>query len=115
MSDVTLYALAAHAAGDFLLQTDRQAAEKFDDPAVRTEHVAVYTSCFAPVAMAADWNQRGTLAFVVTLFGTHFVIDSQRWADDSEAFPTFSVWRDQALHVVALAVAVALAEVVNDD
>lgn len=99
-----LYVLAAHAAGDFPLQTDRMAAEKFERPRVRAEHVAVYTAAFLPVVLASDMSRRGQWVFLATLAGTHFVIDSRRWND---AVP---IWFDQALHAVCLAVATALGE-----
>ena len=100
----TLYALASHAAGDFPLQTDAMAAEKFDNRLVRARHVAVYTASFIPALLTTEWNKRQAAAFLGTIAATHFVIDSRRWND---AVP---IWYDQALHVIALAVATSLAE-----
>lgn len=103
----SLYALASHAAGDFPLQTDEMAAEKLDDPRVRARHVTVYTLTFVPVALLEGWSLRRALAFLAVIWLTHFGIDSRRWND---AVP---IWYDQALHVIALAVAFALSGVVD--
>jgi len=99
-----LYALASHAAGDFPLQTDWMAENKFDSPVARAVHVAVYTSAFVPLAFGGSWTRQQATAFLTTLAATHMAIDSRRWND---AVP---IWFDQALHVIALAVAVAVAD-----
>lgn len=107
MSDtdrLPLYALAAHAAGDFPLQTSWMAKNKFDSRVVRAVHVAVYTVAFIPVAIASEWTKRQSAMFLGTLAATHFAIDTRRWND---AVP---IWFDQALHVIALAVSFALAD-----
>lgn len=101
----SLYALASHAAGDFPLQTDEMAAEKFDNPRVRAEHVSVYTASFLPFTLAAGFTHRQKAVFLTVLWGSHFVIDSRRWND------SVPIWFDQALHVISLALAVALTEV----
>lgn len=109
MSDrTTLYALAAHAIGDFVTQTDWMANRKLESSVARAVHVAVYTTTFVPVALSASWSRRQTVVFLGTIATTHFVIDSRRW---SSAIP---IWRDQALHLVSLALAAALADWVGD-
>ena len=105
-----LYALAAHAAGDWPLQSDQMATEKFDDPKTRAKHIGVYTLSFLPVAMASDWDSRGKAVFLLTIAGTHFAIDTRRWVENYEAFPTRALWFDQAFHLIAIAVAFALAD-----
>ena len=110
---VGLYALAAHAAGDFPLQTDRMAAAKVDDSVVRAEHVSVYTAAFVPVAVAADFSARQGAVFFAGIWATHFVIDSRRWKEPTEGFEAFPVWFDQALHLIALAVVFALTVVID--
>jgi len=110
---IGLYALASHAAGDFPLQTDRMASKKFDSPSVRASHVAVYTISFLPVVFAADWNQKASAAFLLSIFGSHFVIDTRRWKENTDEFPTFSIWFDQALHLIALALSMALASKIS--
>ena len=103
-SPPTLSLLAAHAAGDFPLQTDRMAKEKFNSYRVRAAHVAVYTLGFVPVVAMTDWTLRQSAAFLAALATTHYAVDSQRWND---AAP---VCYDQALHVIALAMAAFLAD-----
>jgi len=103
-SPPTLSLLAAHAAGDFPLQTDRMAAEKFDSRRVRAAHVAVYTLGFVPAVLASDWTVRQSVAFLATIASTHYAVDSRRWND---AVP---IWYDQALHVIALALAAFFAD-----
>lgn len=99
-----LYALAAHAAGDFPLQTDWMAENKFNSRAARAVHVAVYTASFIPVVIASGWTAQQSATFLGTLAASHFAIDSQRWND------TVPIWFDQALHVIALAVSFAVAD-----
>lgn len=101
---IPLYALAAHAAGDFPLQSDWMAANKFDSRKARAVHVAAYTAAFIPVAIASGWTNRQSVAFLGTLATTHFAIDSRRW---NENVP---IWFDQALHIVSLALSFALAD-----
>ena len=103
-----LYALAAHAVGDFPLQTDWMAESKLDSRVVRCVHVAVYTAAFIPVVIASRWTTRQSSTFLATVAATHFAIDSRRWND---AVP---IWYDQALHVIALAVAFLLADHTQD-
>ena len=105
-----LFAIASHAAGDFPLQSDRMAAEKFDSRPVRAAHVATYTLAFVPTVIAAGWGPRRSLAFFTTLATSHFTIDSRRWAEQREGFKTRPVWFDQALHLIALAIAVGVVE-----
>lgn len=107
---VPLYAFAAHAIGDWPLQSDRMAAEKLDNPRVRAEHVAVYTASFLPVALAADWDRRGMVVFLGSVAGSHYVIDSRRWKEPVEGFESRPIWFDQVFHVVAIAAAVFLAD-----
>ena len=104
----TLYALACHALGDFPLQTGHMAREKLDDATVRAKHVSVYTASMVPFALATDWGATQRCVFLVTIWGSHFVIDSGRWNDE------VPIWFDQALHIIALAVSVALTEVVEE-
>lgn len=60
--------------------------------------------------MATDWDAKGKVAFVVSLAGSHYVVDSKRWKENFDSFPTRSIWFDQMFHVIALAVSVFLAE-----
>lgn len=109
----SLLALASHVAGDFPLQTNRMASEKFENSQVRAEHVSVYTASFLPFTVAMDWTNRQRATFLCLLWGSHFVIDTRRWAENYEGFPTRSLWFDQAFHIIALALAVVLTEVIE--
>lgn len=80
------------------------AANKLDSRLARAVHVLVYTLSFVPFVRSTEWSSRQTGAFLVTLATTHFAIDSKRWKD------TAPFWFDQALHVIALAVSVAIAD-----
>ncbi|MDF9748425.1 DUF3307 domain-containing protein [Natrinema salsiterrestre] len=104
--------LAAHAAGDFPLQTDWMASRKFDSRLARAAHVTVYTAAFLPAARRTDWSRRRTATFLAFLWASHFLVDSRRWYENRDGFPTRALWFDQALHLIALAVAL---EVANDD
>jgi hypothetical protein len=104
----TLLLLAAHAAGDFPLQTDRMAAGKFDGPTARSAHVAVYTAAFLPVVWLLGWPAVRSVVFLAVLAATHYAIDSRRWAEPKERFESYPIALDQALHVIALAGAVVV-------
>lgn len=95
-NDETLQLLAAHAAGDFPLQTDWMAQNKFESPLARAVHVTTYTAAFVPV--------RRSPLFLVLLWISHYAIDSRRWND---AVP---IWYDQALHIIALALVSEVAD-----
>ena len=105
-----LYALAGHMAADFPLQTDDMAANKFESSAVRAGHVAVHVAAMVPTVLASDWSWRQRAAFLATLAATHYAIDTRRWVEPVEGFPTFPIWYDQALHVIALTVCAGVAE-----
>ena len=105
----SLSLLAAHATGDFPLQTDWMAAAKFDSHTVRAVHVAVYTASFLPAVVTSNWTRRQQATFLAVVALTHFVIDSRRWND------TVPIWYDQALHVISLAIAASAADQVTND
>jgi len=86
------------------------AKAKFDDPAVRAKHVGVYTLAFVPVALASDWGSRGKAVFLLSIAGSHFAIDTRRWAENYDTFPTRALWFDQAFHIIAIAVAFVFAD-----
>lgn len=110
---LTLYALAAHFAGDWPLQSDWMADQKLDSAWVRTQHVAVYTLVFVPLVVAAEWSALAGGLFLALLAGSHWLIDSRRWKQPVDGFESRPIWFDQAYHFVALGVVVALAEVVS--
>jgi len=69
---ITADQLVAHAAGDYVLQSDWMATEKTKRSVAALAHVATYALPF--VVLGASW---GALAVIV---GSHFVIDRWRLA-----------------------------------
>ena len=112
MTPLGLYLLALHFLADFPLQSDMMAAQKLDSPVVRLAHVTVYTLTISPILLVTAWSTTASAVFLTAVFVSHFVIDSQRWKDPVEGFPTRPIWFDQAYHIISLAAAVALVEVV---
>ncbi len=103
-----LYLLAAHAAADFPLQSDRMAVEKLDDANVRALHVmhhVVTTSVAVEYAYGLDLQG---FVFVGIVALAHYIIDSRRWTGSTEEFPTKHIWFDQVLHLISLAMAHAV-------
>lgn len=100
----SLSLLAAHFAGDWPLQSNAMAAEKLDDAGVRAKHVTVYTAAFLPIVFLSDWDNRQAAVFLTGLWGSHFIIDSRRWAEPVDGFESRPIWFDQVYHVIALAV-----------
>lgn len=93
--------LAAHAVGDFLLQTQYMVEHKLEDPGVRARHVTVYTAAFVPVAFLFRANTRRAALFLALVWTTHFVTDSRRWAPGDE-WPALPIVVDQAIHLATL-------------
>jgi hypothetical protein len=117
MSDdlFSLSLIAAHAAGDFPLQTDAMAAGKFDSPLVRAAHVSVYSLPFVAALAGSPWNDQQRCTFLTGNWLVHFTIDSRRWKAPTEEFETLPVWFDQALHTVSLGVLATLTDAMEDD
>ena len=109
-----LYLLGAHAAGDFPLQTDEMAANKFDSAFVRAKHVTSYSLPFVGATALSEWSTKQRVVFLLGNWLTHFAIDTKRWKEPTEGFESFPVWYDQALHVVALSIMVALTETLSE-
>lgn len=100
---IALYLIAAHMAGDYLLQTSQMAALKLTNWRVRARHVTVYTGCCMLAAMAGGvWGWR-LVAFAVSVYIAHFITDSHRWRTDNP-WPPMPILHDQSLHAVQLAV-----------
>lgn len=112
MTALGLYVLAAHAAGDFPLQPDWMATQKRDGHRVRLFHVAIYTLAFVPVTIIAPWTASQAGLFLMLVAGPHYVVDSRRWADPTDALPGRPLWFDQAYHLISLAVAVGIVQAV---
>jgi len=110
-----IVALAAHVTGDFLVQTDRQATEKFDERSTRAAHVVSYAACYVPLVCAVEWDTRPSLGFLGVLTSSHYVVDRKRWAEPRSNFETYPVWIDQSLHLISLALALFVAETLNSE
>jgi hypothetical protein len=95
--------LAAHLAGDFVMQTEDMAQRKLTDWRVRALHVSVYCVPFLMLAWLYGPGVTRSALFFVLLWVTHFLIDIRRWAADA-AWPHKSVMVDQSIHVATLAV-----------
>lgn len=100
---IGLYLIAAHMAGDYLFQSADMAARKLADRRVRALHVAVYTACFFPVAVAFERFSGAGLLFLALLFVAHFATDSKRWRT-SNPWPAMPILHDQSLHIVQIAI-----------
>lgn len=74
-----LYLLAAHLAGDFLLQTRAMAAQKLVDARVRAAHVSTYSLPFLLVLAAVRPGWRDAGLFLALLWTYHYAQDSRRF------------------------------------
>jgi hypothetical protein len=123
--------LAAHAVGDFLLQTDWQAQNKRGGLAQNATsrqalagHVAVYTLACAPVLAGIARGRGGRLAALaaVGIALPHAILDDgrllARWAhwgkrlEEAEAPGNVMLMVDQSVHLLCLW---ALARTIGDD
>lgn len=120
MAQITIVFWVSHLVGDFLLQTDWQAANKHGglgrDPRSRFalfSHVIVYTLCFVPalIWVGADTGALAAVGLGAVIFLPHLVIDDgrllnaymlrvKRTAAPPPAGLTASV--DQGLHLICL-------------
>jgi hypothetical protein len=100
--------LAAHMLGDFAFQAHAQAMGKRTSLVTRLQHVAIYTLCFAPFMIAlADGTVHGAYRasfFLLAIFLPHLLIDSFVWARKDHPWPLKSLFVDQSLHVLHLAI-----------
>lgn len=103
---VGLDIVAAHIAGDFLLQTDWMAARKLTCAWARAWHVSAYSLPLALVALLHGSLLHAAL-FVALVWVSHYVIDSHRWTFGS-VWPHKALVVDQALHLLTLAALVRL-------
>jgi hypothetical protein len=119
-AQVTIVFLVSHLVGDFLLQTDWQAAHKYGglgrDPTSRRAlftHVSVYTLAFVPalIWVGADTGALAAVGLGAVIFLPHLVIDDgrllntymlrvKRCSNPPPAGLTASV--DQSLHLICL-------------
>lgn len=113
MGDVFLLVLAGHLLGDFIAQTDRQAANKEWSWRADLSHVLTYHLTMAVLVLPA-WPGWRAVAFLSISIATHALVD-RRWptrlilaTTGSKGFSTMSwsvIATDQALHLSILAIA----------
>jgi len=71
---ITADQLAAHAIGDYLLQSDWMASKKRTEKVAAVVHASVYTLCFLPLV----WSDRSAVSVfkaVLVIHYSHFLID----------------------------------------
>lgn len=76
---MSIYLIAAHLFGDFILQSRWEAVAKFTDWRVRLRHVLIYSLPFFPIAILFHRQAWGAGVFIVLLIVTHFATDSRRF------------------------------------
>jgi hypothetical protein len=84
--------LAAHLAGDFVMQTEDMAQRKLTDWRVRALHVSVYCVPFMMLAWLYGPGVTRSALFFVLLWVTHFLIDIRRWAATRRGRTSPSWW-----------------------
>lgn len=100
---ISLLMLAAHMLGDYVLQTNYMAANKFTSHKVRALHVSLYTLCFIPVTLYAKVGYLNSFSFLGLVWLTHFITDCRRWAS-AEQWCAKPIMVDQTIHIVTLAI-----------
>lgn len=118
--EITIVFWMSHLVGDFLLQTNWQAATKYGglgaDSRTRAalfSHVVIYTICFVPalIWIGSDGGALGAVGLAVVIFVPHLVIDDgrlvraymirvKRCPDPPPGLLTATV--DQSLHLICL-------------
>ena len=95
--------IAAHMVGDYILQTDHMARNKFQDWKIRALHVTLYALPFLLLMCCYEASVAEKAIFMGLLWLTHFVTDSRCWAS-AEKWPPKPILVDQAIHIATLAV-----------
>lgn len=95
--------LAAHMLGDYILQTNEEAINKFYDIEYLQSHVIKYMLAFVPVTLLSKRKVSDKICFLLLLYATHLITDSRRWASGEEWAPK-PILVDQALHAIQLAI-----------
>lgn len=124
MEPVSLWMVASHLMGDFPLQPTWMARKKawLHSPGEKPEgavtlfiHVTIHGLLFAPIALVT-LTGFAQVVFLFWVMMSHFVIDSRRWMEPREGWGhdgMMWVWlNDQIFHLVALALAYPVTELV---
>lgn len=101
---IAVVLLALHLLGDFPLQTDWMAANKFDHGPAFLAHLWVHLTLYAVILIMIYGSRAGFIAMFVA--GCHAVIDWRRWAEPKDGFEDYPIWVDQSLHVSTIALAI---------
>ena len=110
--------IVCHLSGDYLLQTNWQASNKYgglgQDPTARgalLAHIGAYTLAFAPAFLWLGDDLASTVLWIAALALPHLVQDDGRLLDlyirrikrcDPDDMPAVRAAVDQAFHVIAL-------------
>lgn len=98
---MSLELIALHMLGDFILQNERMAQNKLKSVAVRFVHVNLYAFPF--LIWAAYFYGLNGVWFYLSVWATHFAVDSHRFAAN-HPYPPKPILIDQSLHIISLAV-----------
>lgn len=98
-----LLLLAAHLLGDFPLQPRWMAREKVDDHGVRFVHVVIHTILVFVLLTLGGVAPEIPSMFYGAYAASHFAIDTRRWVEPRDDFPTWHYVVDQIMHVTAIA------------
>lgn len=88
--------------GDYITQTGYMAANKLTDPRVRAAHVSIYVLGFVLPVMLQKVSFSRKTAFILSLWLSHYITDSKRWASGEE-WPPKPILVDQTIHALSLA------------
>lgn len=114
MNDILALVIAGHLIGDWIVQTDKQAAAKASSWSANQQHIATYHATLA-VIVGPVWHSWHAVAALAVSWVTHSLID-RRWPvrvlmerTGSKPFSQTS-WGpmvvDQALHLATLCLCV---------
>lgn len=108
--------LAGHLLGDWIIQTDWQAANKASSWRAMHAHCLTYHTTLG-VVVAPVWHDWRLAVLLIASYATHAIIDRRwpvRWLLRTTGSPQFAnqMWgvlaADQALHLSILLIAVAV-------
>ena len=99
---LSIWLIALHMLGDYILQTNWMAANKFKSASVRSVHVFCYTVPFAVFAGIVAPTAIKAMAFTLGVFVLHWITDCRRWASD-KPWCAKPIMVDQTLHMLQLA------------
>jgi len=102
VGSVAFALLAAHAVGDFPLQLDWHAANKFDSAFVRFHHAGVHALLAMIVVVPFITTASGVVFPGVAILVVHFIIDTRRWAEPKDGFKSYPIAVDQSLHLASI-------------